>query len=524
MANGKHAFKFGGDYRKFLSTNLQTSNGRGSLSFTGSAPGPTSGYPLADLLLGLPTTSSRNPYSPWFYNRLASTSLYVMDDYKVTPSLTLNIGLRWEYNGVITEKYGQMSSFDPTVPGGGLRVENHNRVGNGLYNPNYKNFAPRFGFAWQPFHKSTTVVRGGYGVFYNQTTTLNGYYTLATNAPFRNPQTFTATTANPIQLDINPFPSSLMRTPTLPSALTLTFRQLMRSSGTSISKATGRQPVTGRRLPRLQGHRPAAFLQPQRTASGHRNAGRPFQNFGNVTYYADDGNSSFNSLLVKLDKRLSHGLSYLVSYTYGKSIDEGSGTASGSDASGGVQNSYNRFEGQRGLSDFDVRHRLVLSPIWNLPFGLANRSLTDKVIGGWQVSGIFQFQTGRPFTPNESGNISLTGQSSDRPNVVAGCDVNAAPKSVTEWFNTACFTLPPSGTFGDAGRNILTAPGLVTLDFAVARVFTITERMHLQFRAEAFNLANHPNFQQPNATQNSPSVGKIAATSVDNREIQLAIN
>ena len=104
-----------------------------------------------------------------------------------------------------------------------------------------------------------------------------------------------------------------------------------------------------------------------------------------------------------------------------------------------------------------------------------------------------------------------------------GCDVSAAPQSVTEWFNTACFSLPPSGTFGDAGRNILTAPGLVTLDAAIARVFTITERMHLQFRGEAFNAANHPNFQQPNATQNSPSFGKITATSVDNREIQLAM-
>src|SRR5262249_29144076 len=123
--------------------------------------------------------------------------------------LTFNIGLRWEYNGTISEKYGQMSSFDPTVPGGGLRVENQNGVGNTLYNPNYKNFAPRFGFAWQPFHNSATVVRGGYGIFYNQTTTLNGYYTLATNAPFRNPQTFTSTSTNPIRLDVNPFPAAL---------------------------------------------------------------------------------------------------------------------------------------------------------------------------------------------------------------------------------------------------------------------------------------------------------------------------
>ncbi len=521
---GKHSFKFGGDYRKFLSTNLQTSNGRGSLSFTGSAPGPTSGYPLADLLLGLATTSSRNPYSPWFYNRLASTSLYAMDDYRMTPTLTFNIGLRWEYNGVISEKYGQMSSFDPTVPGGGLRVENQNGLGNTLYKPNYKNFAPRFGFAWEPFHNAATVVRGGYGIFYNQTTTLNGFYTLATNAPFRNPQTFTATTAIPIIIDTNPFPSALNANsntatginPYFPTAYAQQWNlDIERQIGQNMLLDVGYRGSKGTDLP--------LSYNPTEPLPGTGNAGRPYQNFGNITYLVDDGNSSFNALLVKLDKKLSHGLSFLASYTYGKSIDEGSGTASGSDASGGVQNSYNRFSGQRGLSDFDVRHRLVLSPIWNLPFGLANKSLSDKIIGGWQLSGIFQFQTGRPFTANESGNISLTGQSSDRPNVVAGCNENAGPKTVTDWFNLACFTLPASGTFGDVGRNTLTAPGLVTLDFAIARVFTVTERIHLQFRGEAFNLANHPNFQQPNATQNSPSFGKITATSVDNREIQLAM-
>jgi hypothetical protein len=106
---------------------------------------------------------------------------------------------------------------------------------------------------------------------------------------------------------------------------------------------------------------------------------------------------------------------------------------------------------------------------------------------------------------------------------VAGCNPNNGPETVTEWFNIGCFTLPASGTFGDAGRNIMTAPGLVTLDAAVARVFRIGERFRLQFRGEAFNTANHPNFQQPNGTQNSPSFGKITATSVDNREIQLAL-
>ncbi len=514
---GKHAFKFGGDWRKFLSTNLQTASGRGALSFTGSAPGPTSGYPLADLLLGLPTTSSRNPYGPWFYERLGSESAFVMDDYKVLANLTLNIGLRYEYNGVIREKYGHMSSFDLSVPGGGIRL-------NALYHPDYKDFAPRFGLAWQPFHGNSTVVRGGYGIFYNQTTTLNGIYTLATNAPFRNPQTFTSTAASPIQLDVNPFPAALSANsntavginPYFPTAYAQQWSVgVQRQIAKDMLFEVDYRGSKGTDLPLL--------YDPNQPLPGAGNAGRPYPNFGNVTYYQDNGNSNFNSLQTKLDKRLSSGVSFLVSYTYGKSIDDGSGTASGSDASGGTpQNSHNQQFGERGRSDFDVRQRLVASPIWNVPLGTGS-GFTDKIVGGWQLSGIFQIQSGRPFTATESGNISLTGQSADRPNAVAGCDPNSGPKTVLQWMNTACFALPVSGTFGNVGRNTLTGPGLVTLDLALARVFSIRERMRLQVRGEAFNLANHPNFQQPSGTQNSPSFGKISATLVDSREIQLAM-
>jgi hypothetical protein len=521
---GRHSVKFGGEWRKFLSSNLQTSNGRGSLSFSGSAPGPTSGYPLADLMLGLPTTSSRNPYSPWFYERLSSMAVYLQDDYKVLPTLTLNIGLRYEYEGVISEKYGQMSSFDPTVAGGGLRVENRNGVGNTLFRPNYKNFAPRFGFAWQPHHNSATVIRGGYGIFYNQTTTLNGFYTLATNAPFRYPQTFTATVANPIQLDVNPFPSSLSANsstasginPHFPTAYVQQWNlDVERQLSPTLLLVAGYRGAKGTDLP--------LSYDPNQPLPGAGNAGRPFQNFGNVTYYIDGGNSNFHSLIFKLDQKISHGLSFLASYTFGKSIDEGSGTASGSDASGFPQNSRNQLSGERGLSDFDVRHRLVISPVWALPFGERGKTLLDKVIRGWQVSGIFQFQTGRPFTANETGNISLTSQNADRANAIPGCNANNGPKTVTQWMNTSCFSLPPAGTFGDVGRNTLVGPGMTTVDTAVARVFVIKESLRLQFRGEAFNTANHPNFQQANGTQNSPLFGRINATLIDNREIQLAL-
>ena len=521
---GKHALKFGTEWRKFLSTNLQTSNGRGVLSFTDTAPGPVSGNALADLIMGLPSSTSRNPYSPWFYNRVTSVAFFAQDDYKITANLTLNLGLRWEYNSPISEKYDRMSSFDPTVPAGGLRIEGQNGVGNSLFNPNYKNFGPRFGFAWQPTHNTNMVVRGGYGVFYNQPTTLNGFYTLALNAPFRNPQTFTSTAASPIQLDIDPFPAALAANantaygvdPHFPTAYSQQWSLgVQRQFGQDLLFELSYFGSKGTHLP--------TSLNPNEPLPGLGNSGRPYINFGNITYYEENGNASYNSLMAKLDKRLSHGFSFLLSYTYGKSIDEDPGPSSTSDASGATPpNSYNLRGTMRGLSDFDVRHRLVWSPIWAIPLGLSGKTITDKIIGGWQLSGIFSLQTGRPFTVTESGNISGTLQNLDRPNAVAGCNPNDGPKTVAEWFNTACFTLPAANTFGDVGRNTVTGPGLVDVDFSLARIFIIRENMRLQFRAEAFNLANHPNLNYPSAVQNAASFGHIASAN-DPRQIQLGL-
>ena len=521
---GRHALKFGGEWRKFLSTNLQTNNGRGVLSFTDTAPGPVSGYPFADLIMGLPTSSSRNPYSPWFYNRVSSVAFYAQDDYKITSYLTLNIGLRWEYNSPATEKYNQMSSFDPTVPGGGLRVEGQNGVGNRLFNPNWKNFGPRFGFAWQPLHNSSTVVRGGYGIFYNQPTTLNGFYTLALNAPFRNPQTFNSTVANPVQLDTNPFPAALAANantatgidPRYPTAYSQQWSLgVQRQFGQDLLLELTFFGSKGTDLP--------VVLNPNQPRPGLGNAGRPFQNFGNITYYEEMGNANYNSLMAKLDKRLSRGFSFLLSYTFGKSIDEDPGPSSTSDASSSVpQDSKNLRGTMRGLSDFDVRHRLVWSPIWTMPFGHGDNKILNALIGGWQLSSIFTAQSGRPFTAVESGNISGTLQNADRPNVVAGCNPNDGPKTVAQWFNVNCFTLPPTNTFGNAGRNIITGANFVNLDFSLARNFAIRENMRLQFRAEAFNLPNHPNLNYPSGTQNSPSFGHIASAA-DPRQIQLGL-
>jgi hypothetical protein len=474
------------------------------------------------MLLGYATSSSRSPSQPYFYNRLQAVNTFVQDDYKILPNLTLNIGLRWEYNGPLTEKYNQMSSFDPVT--GTLRVMGQNGIGNTLYDSDLNNFAPRFGFAWQPFHDASTVVRGGYGVFYNQTTTLNGIYTLALNAPFRNPQTFNASKSVPVTLD-QPFPSALATGSSTGYGISQYFPTAYSQQW---SMGIQRQ-LTGNLLldlnyfgskgTDLPTSRNINQPSPGPGTTAQVNARRPHPNWGNVTYYEDDANASYQSLQMKLDKRLSHGVSFLLAYTYGKSIDNAPGPASGSAASSSPQNAYN-LRGERGLSDFDVRHRLVWSPIWNLPFGSSGKTFIDKIIGGWELTGIVTLQSGRPLTPYLSGNISNTLNNLDRPNVVG--DPNSGDHSVSEWFNVAAFATPAIGTFGNAGRNVINGPGLVNVDVTVSRNFDIRERIRLQLRGEAFNVANHPNFNYPNATTNTSAAGQITSAN-DPRQIQVAL-
>jgi hypothetical protein len=237
-------------------------------------------------------------------------------------------------------------------------------------------------------------------------------------------------------------------------------------------------------------------------------------------------------LQAKLQQNYANGLSYLVAYTYGRSIDEGPG---GSDSSGDAskalpQNSYAPHS-ERGLSDFDVRHRLVISPVYDLPFGARGKYLTHGIgaylAGGWQVSSIIQWQTGRPFTVYYGKDNSNTGENSDRPNVAHNPNKNA-PHSVNQWFNTTdnpAFVAAAAGTFGNESRNAIEGPGYTEADVALARAFPIHQNVALHFRAESFNIANHPNFYNPNPstdTFGSGSFGKISQA-FDPRQLQFSL-
>jgi hypothetical protein len=252
---------------------------------------------------------------------------------------------------------------------------------------------------------------------------------------------------------------------------------------------------------------------------------RPYGGFANITWIESTGNADFNSLQAKFEKRYSKGLSFLASFTWGHSIDDGNGISTTTTASANqAQNALN-LRGERGRSDFDVKYRFVFSPVYELPFGpgkaFLQSGLLSKIAGGWQLSALFTASTGTPLTPYYTANNSGTLNNQDRPNVVGGVDPNSGPKTPQEWFNVNAFTAAPVGTFGNAGRNIINGPNLVNLDTSLVRNFKIKERATFSLRGQFYNTLNHPNFNYPNAQFGTSAFGTIVS-SQDPRELEIA--
>lgn len=528
--HGTHSFKFGAEFRPFDSNFQYVSSGRGVLTFNASTAAPTSGYAMADVLLGYPTLTSNNPLAPPIYGRTKAFFAFAQDDWKVTPNFTVNYGLRWEFNGPYRDAQNRVSSFNPVS--GQMDVQGAPGVGSQLYRSDYQKFAPRLGLAWQPFGNSKTVIRAGAGVFFDNTITFNGLPFVTTNPPYRAPATYTSSVASPITL-LNPFPlgsasgnpavAGISKDYTVPTVYEWSIGVQRQLPGEILLETTyiGSR---GTHLPlEINVNQPA----PGPGTAAQVQARRPYPVYANITWLESANNSDYESLQVKLEKHTSKNIAFLLSETYARSIDEGPQAGSTSNSSKILpQNSYNSQQGERGLSDFDVKNRTVLSVIGETPFGKGQRWLTNgmagRLAGGWQLSGIMTWQTGRPWTPYFSGNNSNTSELADRPNVVAGCDLYSGFQKVSAWANPACFTAPPAGTFGNLGRNTLTGPGQFNLDFALDRSFQIVERLRLQFRGELFNIFNHPNFNLPITTYDSPTFGSLTIAQ-DPREIQFGL-
>ena len=529
--HGNHLFKFGADLRFTQQNAFRDVESRGRLQF--SPFFQLTGNALADMLLGFPLLTSVARVDNPQQIRTESYNFFINDSWRVTPRLTLTAGLRYEYNSPPVDAEDRATVFDlatrSIVPVG------TNGVPRSGFEPDRNNFAPRVGFAWSI--DRYTVLRGGYGVYYDQSP-LAPAESLYFNSPFFDNNIFFSLPGLPLTLS-DPFPS-FFPFPLPDSALAIQ-RDLrtgyMQHWNVNIEREIGNHTVfevayVGSKGTKLLTARDINQPQPQILPPGLPFVPRPDPRFDDIDLLESRGNSSYNALQARFQQRLFHGLTSLVSYTWSKSIDDASNFFSSAGDPNFPQNSYN-VAAERGRSNFDVPHRLSASYSYALPFGegrsyLADDGWVSTVLTGWETHGIITLQSGRPFTVALLSDIdnSGTGRSilgfgaNDRPNVAGNPEIsNPSPD---RWFNTAAFAFPAPGTFGNAGRNILDGPGFQNVNASLMKNTRLTESVNLQFRAEVFNLFNHPNFNLPDNFLGSPTFGRISSAR-DPRHIQFGL-
>ncbi len=595
---GKHTLRFGGEYKKQeVDAPYFDVFPNGEMFYLG-----FSGNVFEDFLSGLSGLSVIGSGTNSIFNRANDLSAYIQDDWKITPRLTLNLGLRYDYFGPTTETQGHLIGFEPsqatTIPlaipglgadcpavlstcgsvvtGGFVQAGNGNlpgipRVDNGLVSPDYKNFGPRVGFAYQMNSKGNLVLRGGYGVFYDRSN-MRLYNSQLFNMPYEMLATALATPNESPFVQVpqpSAFPLNLSNTTIFPFGGYPAFLPVTELTSAGPVKIETPVPATGiypdlkdwatpyvqtanlgvqwsflenwmldvgyvgsfgRRFPRL-----FSFNQADTPAFGGLytagSLGGPFfPGFANLTapglgsfLMESNSASNYNSLQVTVNKRISKGLQMLLSYTYAHSLDD----YSASDVSditlipGNMVDEHNYAS-----SDFDRRHRFVASFLYGHNFYRGDSTSGKLLLNSWSFSGIVTLQSGVPFSIYGED----TAFEATRGDLAPGRTLPSAIKSgsvnsrLNAYFDPTAFVVPTAyGDFGQLGRNIIRGPKQINTDFAVIKAFPVREKQSLEFRAEFFNLFNNVNFDNPINIASSANFGQIVATSTGPRVIQFAL-
>ncbi len=577
IIKGKHSFKFGGELRNDHYNQVGNQFARGQFTFTNNATrdlatAGRTGDNFADFLLG--ETFQAEAAVSIANARFAATgfALYFDDVWRISRTLTLNFGLRYEmtppwedgtgtlFNGIVPFDarttlaapnvadrslypffMRQGASRQNCYEGINLRwpdilVRCDGSLGNRLVGIDKNDFAPRFGLSWSPTAK--WVIRFGAGTFYSQDTG-NPRFDMARNLagrlrdnsrtdfPHLNWGNSLASIAGGVANVFRPYTFANpydRRTPYSNQFMVNVQRELPQNMVFEI----GYLGSVSHRLESLRAVNEAIPADPavDRRSIFERS---PFPNFGRIQLVDNGGNGNYHSLGTKFTKRYSHGLTYLASYTWAKSID----TATAIRNQGGdtlfPQNSYCR-SCERARSSHDTRHRFVTSALWDLPFGRGRRvsienPLANAVAGGWQMSSILTLQTGFPVTVTNGQDASNTGAFFDRPDATGQKpDLPRGQQDPVRFFNTAAFVRNANGTHGNIGRNTLDAPGIIGWDFSLLKSFNLrSESRYLQLRFEWFNFPNHPNWGNPNTNVSSGGFGQITGTRTNMRQLQAAL-
>ena len=496
---------------------------------------------MGDLLLGLPSQLALTSYTVMDQGQ-DMQFYFIQDDYRVTPELTVNVGVRYEYATPAREKTNSLANFDP-ASGTMFFASDGDVFERALIHPDRNNFAPRIGFAYSPSPR--WVVRGGYGMFYTHTvrqgregmlgfnppylidnllqTSVSGAAAIASAAPFRLVNGYPSGL-----LDANTLAPTVMRRAQDPDQRTPYIQQynvgvqyeLMTNVLLDVAYVGNR----GTGLPGFRNLNQRALIQ---NADGTQAAGaRPYPAFGDIQWMENRVESDYNSLQARLEKRFSDGLTGSVSYTWGRAITDAPDHISTSGGGAGIdtgtfrepQDSFN-LDAERGPAEFDIAHRFVASYVWELPFGRGRKfgndwgRAMDVAFGGWQLSGIHVLQSGLALTATLGGSsvLNLGGERRARPNLVGEPELPSSERTIARWFNTDAFRAfePGPQAFGNAGVGIMRGPGFANFDFTLAKNFHVTDNRYFQFRTEVFNAFNRANFGPPNIMRDSTGFGQI---------------
>lgn len=519
---GAHSIKIGADLRRRQVTAFQSPTSKGQFSFDSnftndpSAAVSGSGNAIASLLLGYPASTTRSKYLVYPGLRLWEANAYVQDDWRATRWLTLNIGLRYDYYGPMTEVANRISNVD--LVNGDIIVAGQNGVSTSAgVQADRLDFAPRFGFA--ATLSKGIVLRGGYGISFMPNMIASSM--AMRNPPFVNLYTTTATPLTPLNRISDGLPPPVPTDPSNPTGsltgvafsgatpyvqqynLTLQSELPLGMVGTvSYVGALGRRQYifNGGVNVNLANPGPGA-IQPRRPYYS------VFPNVSGIAIAAPWYNTDYQGLQATLERRYSNGLSLLATFTWSHSIDNEPAIV-------------NDPQTERGDSFLDLRRRFTLLADYELPFAKGAHGFAAMLAKGWGINAVAVLTTGLPFDITNSAPRANTG-GSDRPNLVG--DPNSGfQQSIYQWFNTAAFAAQPVYTYGNLARNALHGPGRESLDLAIHREFTPTERTRLEFRAEAFNVTNTAAFSAPGASFGSSTFGVISSAGLP-RNIQLGL-
>lgn len=561
---GNHNLKFGGSWQGEWKKQDIFGNTNGNYNFNGNATGNS----FSDFLLGY--ASSYNELDIQDAVSIFSTTLsfYGVDNWHVSKRLTINLGARYEYVPHAYDQNGRLANFYPglynqanrpqfnadgslnpngpgfsTVPGislssvpfylNGVGLAGKNGIPQGLVKNTFANIAPRVGFAYDLAGDQKTIVRGGFGMFYERIQG-NDVYNMGPNPPFSfNPSPNNVYFSNPsvsdqtgLQAAAPTFPGSFTALAytdyKLPTSMQYSF-QLQRQLGQATVASIGYVGSSNYHQPDVREINPVPINDPNRLAICGANCGytgtvynanldRMYPGFSNISLTESSTHSVYNSLQISVMYRAIHGLTLQGAYTYSHEIDDTTGDLNQ------LSDPFNR-ELDRASGDFDRRHVAVFSYVYELPFFRnSHHAAVKSILGGWELSGITMFETGTPLNITLSyDNLGLGGGTTSRPNVVSGVSY---PQTVNQWFNPGSFTAPAPLQFGDAGRNSLYGPGRDNWNMSLFKAFQFSERARLEFRFESYNTFNHTQFNGVNTTFGNSNFGSVNSV-YDPRVLQL---